>query len=381
MHGVPVRFGFQVAPVSPKIPDHVSYREAVEDCVFGQNLGYDAAWFLEHHFTDYYPTPSPLVFMAHVARACPGLGLGTSVLVLPWYHPVRLAEEILMLDALSDGPLHLGIGRGTAKLEYDAYGVDMAEARTRFEEGWRIIRLALRGAPFSFKGRHFSIPRAVAPRPRPYSDKIHFYGAIGSPASAEIMGELGLPPFCLAQFPDHLLARILDRWQRRYSAQGSDGQAEGGGPGGDAQAATLPFSIKLMLADSDEEAYALGRRYLPHYFDLQANHYEVDANHWAGVPGYEVFAKMLGNMRKLADPANLGPFMAGNLFGSAATVARRLEALIAMGFNYFMVSAAYPGVPQALRRDQYRRFATEVMPRFATATAHLPPPAETRESA
>ena len=358
---VPVRFGMQVAPVSPGVPDHVSYREAVDDCVYGHELGFHGAWFLEHHFTDYYPTPSPLLFMAHVARACPELSLGTSVLVLPWYHPVRMAEEILMLDALTDGELHLGLGRGTAKLEYDAYGVDMSEARSRFEESYRIIELALRGEPYAFKGRHFTVPREIVARPRPYSDKIHLYGAIGSPASAEIMGDLGLAPFCLSQFPDHLLTRILNQWHARFSAHRNP------------EGTILPISIKMMLADTDEEAQELGRKYLPNFFRLQADHYEVDANHWAGVSGYEVFAKMLGNMRQLANPANLGPFMATNLVGTPETVSRRLEQLIGLGFSYFLVSAAYPGVPQDVRRGQYRRFATEVAPRFAGRTARFTP--------
>src|SRR3546814_11328788 len=78
--GNPVRFGLQVAPVSPDLPDHLSYREAVDDCLLAEELGYHGVWFLEHHFTDYYPTPSPLLFMSHVARACPKLSLGPSVL-------------------------------------------------------------------------------------------------------------------------------------------------------------------------------------------------------------------------------------------------------------------------------------------------------------
>ena len=301
--------------------------------------------------------------------ACPSLSLGTSVLVLPWYNPVRIAEEILMLDAFTDGELHLGVGRGTAKLEYDAYGVDMSEARGRFEEAWRIISLAMRGDPFSFKGRFFTVPREVSARPSPYSDKVHFYGAIGSPASAEIMGDLGLPPFCLSQFPDHLLTRILGQWQTRFA------------PHGDPAATRLPLSIKMMIADTDEQARDLGRKYLPHFFDLQANHYEVDANHWAGVPGYETFAKMLGNMRKLANPDNLGPFMDVNLIGTSETVTKRLEGLIGLGFNYFLVSPAYPGVPKEVRRDQARRFATEVAPRFADVRAQLPAPQQERATA
>ena len=72
--------------------------------------------------------------MAHITAAFPDLSLGTSVLVLPWYHPLRLAEEIAMLNSMTRGTLHLGIGRGTARMEYDAYNVDMNEARARFAE-------------------------------------------------------------------------------------------------------------------------------------------------------------------------------------------------------------------------------------------------------
>ena len=77
--------------------------------------------------------------MAHIAAKFPDLSLGTSVLVLPWYHPLRLAEEIAMLNSLTRGTLHLGIGRGTAKMEYDAYNVDMNEGRARFAEVFRIV--------------------------------------------------------------------------------------------------------------------------------------------------------------------------------------------------------------------------------------------------
>ena len=130
-----VLFGFQAAAADAAgVPDDQLYREVMEDCALGHKLGYDAAWLLEHHFSDYYPTPSPLLFMAHIAAKFPDLSLGTSVLVLPWYHPLRLAEEIAMLNSLTRGTLHLGIGRGTAKMEYDAYNVDMNEARARFAE-------------------------------------------------------------------------------------------------------------------------------------------------------------------------------------------------------------------------------------------------------
>ena len=97
--------------------DAALYRQMIADAELGAELGYDAAWVVEHHFSDYYPTPSPLLLIAHIAARFPDLSLGTSVLVLPWYHPLRLAEEIAMLNSLTRGTLHLGIGRGTAKMD------------------------------------------------------------------------------------------------------------------------------------------------------------------------------------------------------------------------------------------------------------------------
>ena len=145
-----IAFGFQAAPASDiHKSDQALYREVMADCALGQKLGYDAAWLLEHHFSDYYPTPSPLLFMAYIAAAFPDLSLGTSVLVLPWYHPLRLAEEIAMLNGMTRGTLHLGIGRGTAKMEYDAYNIDMNEARARFAECYRIVEKGLTGEPFT----------------------------------------------------------------------------------------------------------------------------------------------------------------------------------------------------------------------------------------
>ena len=108
MHGG-YPFGFQAAAAGDGgQSDHELYRDLMEDCALGHKLGYDAAWLLEHHFSDYYPTPSPMLMMAHIAAKFPDLSLGTSVLVLPWYHPLRLAEEIAMLNSLTRGTLHLG---------------------------------------------------------------------------------------------------------------------------------------------------------------------------------------------------------------------------------------------------------------------------------
>jgi alkanesulfonate monooxygenase SsuD/methylene tetrahydromethanopterin reductase-like flavin-dependent oxidoreductase (luciferase family) len=347
-------FGFQAAPASDvRKSDQALYREVMDDCALGHRLGYDAAWLLEHHFSDYYPTPSPLLFMAHIAAALPDLSLGTSVLVLPWYHPVRLAEEIAMLNSMTRGTLHLGIGRGTAKMEYDAYNVDMNEARARFAECFHILEKGLSGETFTHDGRFWKIDKPIRLRPERVDKPIHFYGAIGSPASAEVMGELGVAPICLATFPDKLLARILERWRTKAGAKAND--------------AVLPISVKMFIADTDEEARQLGRQFYPPYFELQCNHYESDANPWADIPEYQDFSRMFANLRKLTDPAELGPFLDSNLVGSVETICKRIDQLAALGFNYFMVSCATPGTPIALRQKMMTRFAEEVCPRYSPA--------------
>jgi alkanesulfonate monooxygenase SsuD/methylene tetrahydromethanopterin reductase-like flavin-dependent oxidoreductase (luciferase family) len=276
------------------------------------------------------------------------------VLVLPSYHPVRLAEEIAMLNTLTSGTLHLGIGRGTAKSEYDAFGVDMNEARGRFRECYEIIEKGLSGERFSYDGTYYKISRPIELRPKPPAKRVHFYGAIGSPASAGIMGDLGIAPICLSTFPDRLLTKILESWRSRARTSGKD-------PG-----PNLPISVKMLIADTDADARRLGEKHFPPYFELQTRHYEVDAGNWDGIPDYQDFTKMFANLKKLTQPSELGPYMDANLVGSVETVSRRLAALASLGFNYFMVSSATPGIPRDLRRETMARFAHEVAPRFSS---------------
>jgi len=347
-----IRFGFQAAAAGENgQSDAALYRDLIADCELGYRLGYDSAWFLEHHFSDYHPTPSPLLLMSHVAARLPDLSLGTAVLVLPWYHPLRLAEDIAMLNSLTRGTLHLGIGRGTARMEYDAYNVDMNEARARFAEIYKIVLAGLSGKVFTHSGRFWNIRQPVRVRPAPVDKPVQFYGAIGSPGSAEIMADLGVAPICLATFPDSLLLKILERWRGRT--------------GTSADRATLPISIRMIIADTDEEAFAIGRKYLPQFFALQADHYEADSNPWSGIPEYEDFNRMFSNLRKLADPSQLDPFFKSNLIGSTETICKRMDSLAGLGFNYFVVSASTPGMPLEIRQRMLARFARDVCPRYA----------------
>jgi alkanesulfonate monooxygenase SsuD/methylene tetrahydromethanopterin reductase-like flavin-dependent oxidoreductase (luciferase family) len=351
-----LRFGFVVAPVgAPGLDDDALYQEVIADCRLGQSLGYDSAWMLEHHFSDYFMTPSPLLFMAHAAAHCPGLSFGSSVLVAPWYHPLRLVGEIAMLSNLCSGELYIGVGRGTAKMEYDAFGIDMEDARDRLRECLEIVELGLSGQPFAYHGSHFDIGRTVTIRPRPHGERVKLFGAIGSPESARLTGTMKVAPLNICQFPFHVLEKIMASWN------------EGAAEAGFADNGHRPVVAHTLIADTDEEARAMARKYLSEYFLLQRRHYESDSKPWTNIRGYEHFNKYFGNLTALSDPANIDRFSEHNLVGSAATVARQVEKLRAIGFNHIMVHPATVGVPRAVRHDTLKRFATAVAPEFSKA--------------
>jgi alkanesulfonate monooxygenase SsuD/methylene tetrahydromethanopterin reductase-like flavin-dependent oxidoreductase (luciferase family) len=345
-------FGFQIGAVgAPGMPDRAMYHEAVEDAKLGQSLGYSAAWMVEHHFTDYFPTPNPLLFLSHVAAACPGLDLGTSVMVLPWYQPLRFAEDVAMLQTLCSGKLHIGMGRGVAKLEYDAFNIDMSEARERFAEAIEIIRLALEGKPFSFHGDFWQIDGKVSARPVLSERKPNFYGAIGSASSATTMAELGLPLIAIAQFPAHVLKSIVESWTHRARELGLSTAGE------------RPIVVQCYIGDTDEAARDEARHFLPDFFQKQVEHYRGDMTPWEDIAGYEQFGRTFANLKKMSQPENINGFLDFNMVGTAETVATRVREFAELGFNHIIVTNNTPGVPKDVRQRMLTRFAQDVMPR------------------
>jgi len=108
-----------------------------------EEIGFETAWFAEHHFTNYSLSVSPLMMVAHMAGYTRRIKLGTAVIVLPLYHPMRLAQEIALVDRLTDGRLVLGIGSGYQAYEFDRYGLDVEERNQALLDGWAIISGAL----------------------------------------------------------------------------------------------------------------------------------------------------------------------------------------------------------------------------------------------
>lgn len=357
-----MKFGFGTAPVGPKgASDEEVYEQSLVDCELGVELGFDSAWALEHHFTPYFFQPDPIVYMSHLAARFPNLGLGTCVLVLPWHHPLRLAGQIAMLSNLTKGELYLGIGRGTARYEFERLGVDMTETRQRFRESLEIIQLALRGEPFEYKGEIFTLPETqVRPLARG-PERIHFFGAIGSPASAEIMADLGIPILQGTNFPDMYAARFATQWKARARELGLP-----------TDKVELPvMALPTILADTDAEALEAANKYFPIFTRVQMNHYETVSDYWKDVPGYEQFSKMFANLAKLKEPGpDLDKFLALQLVGSPKTVVERLKVMQEM-FNVGHVASIFGTyeMEYEVRRRSMKLFAEQVIPQFKQKAA------------
>ncbi len=356
--GGEIEFGFVAAAVdAPGTPDAQLYREVLADCEHNRSLGYGTVWMIEHHFSDYFPTPSPLMFLSHLTARFPDLALGTCVLVMPWYNPLRLAEDIAMLSVLCERPLHLGLGRGTAKYEYDAFGLNMEETRTRFRETYEILQCALTGKPFSYQGEYLSVPKEIRIRPEPNRERINLYGAIGSPDSAGIMGSLGLPPICTSIGNYDAQVAALVNWREAAAA------------GGFQTDVTMPIMMDCIVADTDAEAILEAREYKPRFMQAQIDHYQTDTTDWENTKSYEAWKKIFAGMKARTIPENIDPWTEWQLIGSGETVCRKLQKFIDAGFNHFILHFATPGVPREPRHRWAERFAREVAPHFSPAFA------------
>jgi alkanesulfonate monooxygenase SsuD/methylene tetrahydromethanopterin reductase-like flavin-dependent oxidoreductase (luciferase family) len=164
-----VKFGLLYAfrnPAPWRKPFPAVHDQVLEQIAYAEALGFDAIWLTEHHFSPDGYSPSVLPLAAAVAARTRRVHIGTCVLLLPFYHPLRLAEDVAVADILSDGRLVLGIGSGYRAAEFAGYGVDRAARGTLMDEGMEILLRALRGENVTYRGRHWQIEGAtLAPRP------------------------------------------------------------------------------------------------------------------------------------------------------------------------------------------------------------------------
>ena len=123
----------------PQLSDRDVYKHELRMGDLAIDLGFQSIWGVEHHFTDYTMCPDVTQFLSYWAGRNSEVQLGSMVIVLPWHDPMRVVEEISMLDNMSDGRMVLGIGRGLGRIEFEGFNRDMNTSREYFTESAQMI--------------------------------------------------------------------------------------------------------------------------------------------------------------------------------------------------------------------------------------------------
>ncbi len=243
-----MKFGiFHLMPRrDPAKPDKQVFTDVLEQTLMVEQLDFDIAWFGEHHFSNYCLCPSPLVMAAYCAPQTEKIRLGTACLVTPLYNPVRMIEEIALVDNLCDGRLVIGLGSGYQDYEFERFGVDLSESKAIFSEILDIYELAYSQGEYQYKGKYFNIPLAplsINPVQQPIPET-WITGLSDSPELMQRIARSGYIPFATAgPRPASTLCGVKSRWADVYTQVGKNPDQ-------------IPFAIQrnLHITNSAEDA-------------------------------------------------------------------------------------------------------------------------------
>lgn len=211
---------FGLAPWAADAAEPDDEPSLLDQVELAERLGFHSIWFPELHFSGRGSTPAPLLLLAAAAARTSRLRLGTTSYLLPIRHPVQVAEEIAVLDRLSNGRTILGVGRGFRPALFETFGVPSAEKRQRFEAALETILRAWRGEAVAYLPAADQAgeptPVRVSPTPVQQPHPPIWVAAFGPRALAQA-GRLGLP--YLAS-PVESLPRLIENYARHREACG-----------------------------------------------------------------------------------------------------------------------------------------------------------------
>lgn len=298
----------------------------------------------EHHGTPFGLAPSPALLLASVAQRTKRLRIGPLVYLLPLYHPLRLYEEICMLDQLSGGRLELGIGRGISPHELRAYGVDPAEAASRYQESFDILMHAFENDTLDFAGTHYTftdVPLPLKPVQKPHPPL--WYGAL-RPDTANWAARNAVNLVC-GNGPADEVRAITDRYREVWR---SLGHAPGTEP-------CIGMQKQIYVAATDEEAQRIARRGFAAF---------RHSFRWLWAHRGDPLADQL-----LPEDFGLVEQYGGAIAGSPDTVRRvLLEQSSRAGINYLVCRFAWGDLSLQEMQSSLRLFTREVMPAVREAS-------------
>ena len=231
------------------VPLNAVYEAALDRFVTMDQTGYDAVWLAEHHFSSFSVCPSVHMMGTMAAARTKRLRIGTAVSLAPFYNPLRLAEEVALLDVLSGGRVNWGAGRGFERSEFAAFGIPGEESAPRFHEAVEIVLKAWTNQRLSYNGQFHQYENVeVLPKPIQTPHPPVWMAASSDPAIDWAAG-LG---FSILMDPHASFADLI-RKRRRYTAGlNAAGFTDAG--------RDIPMARLIAVDESAEKARAVAKR-------------------------------------------------------------------------------------------------------------------------
>jgi alkanesulfonate monooxygenase SsuD/methylene tetrahydromethanopterin reductase-like flavin-dependent oxidoreductase (luciferase family) len=314
------------------------YKEFLEEVLYAEELGFDSAWLEEHHGVTNHYWPSPLVCLAGAATRTSQIVLGTDIAVLPFYHPIRIAEDAALLSVMSSGRFILGLAIGYRPDEFDLYQVPLEKRGARFEEALRFIRLLWAEDEVTFHGKTFHL-EAGRIEPRPSSPIPLWLGGWGelSLKRAARLGDAWVPG------PTAELQKLLQAQALYRSYLQGDGKDISGVPS--------PLTREVVIAETDEIAWEVAEKH------LLVNYRDEYGGGWE----HPLIGKQdTAAVNQLAE-LTVDRF----IIGSPQTCIRQIQRFIDLfGADHLICRLYFPGISHTFIMKEIELLAKEVMPAF-----------------
>ena len=308
------------------------YERALNRIDIMEETGYDCVWLAEHHFSTYSVCPSVHLMGMHVAGRTERLRIGTAVTLASFYHPLRIVEEVALLDILSGGRVNWGAGRGFDQTEFRAFGVDIEESYPRFRESVQVVLEAWRQERITWHGDYYDFDE-IEVLPKPYQQPTPpFWVAAGGPSAIDWASEHG---YSILLGPHTTTSELGEQGRRFFEGLRKHGH--------DTEGRVLPTARLIAVAETDAEAEQIAR----------------DGAQWT--IGSYANEKVSGNTsptRQLSDDARIDRYANQVVIhGSASKVADKVTELReTIGLDYLMCAP--------FSHDSFIRFTNDVMPRL-----------------
>jgi alkanesulfonate monooxygenase SsuD/methylene tetrahydromethanopterin reductase-like flavin-dependent oxidoreductase (luciferase family) len=313
------------------------FKAALEESIYGEELGFDSVWLEEHHSIRNHYWPSPLMALAGIATRTSTILLGTDISVLPFYHPVRAAEDIALLDIMSGGRVIFGVAIGYRDPEFKLYDISLDDRGARYVEMLKIMRALWTQEHVDFDGKFFKVTGCIEPRPE--GMPLLWLGGWGelSLKRAANLGDAWVPG------PTANLEKLLSAQEQYRGFLAASGKNPSDVPN--------PLTREVVIAETSQQAWDLAEKY------LMVNYRDEYGGGWKH--------PLIGSQD--STPVNQLEALGQDRFiiGDPDECTQKIQRFVdTFGVDHLICRLYFPGMPHDHIMKELKLLSTEVFPAF-----------------